>query len=124
MTKLILKHKDDYDKACKRKFDPKKRRMVDTKPKEGFISKAIREYFSDLKTISSLDQKFRNAHEYARRCYQKYGNLDDLDDVISSGPSKKRCRAEGGGRKSHAPEFRDWLFEWFIGKVFGIFISL
>ena len=88
--------------------------MVLKTPKEGFLAKAVREHFKDLKSASYKDDKFKKALSFARRCYYSYGNPNALDEVGE--PPKKRFRSEGGGRKSQAPEFRDALFEWFIGK--------
>ena len=87
--------------------------MVENRPREGFISKAVRGYYKNLKTISWKDQKFKNASEFARRCHDIFLNYDECEVVE---PSKNRFRCEGGGRKAQAPEFRDMLFEWFIGK--------
>ena len=109
----MAKYKEDYDKSCKKRFDSRRKRMVDSKPPEGFYSKALREYFKDLKNLPSSDPRFKRANEYARRAYEKYGNPDSQEDFE---PSKKRFRSEGAGRKTHAPEFRNELFEWFIGK--------
>ena len=92
----------------------KKKRMVRIIPKEGWMSKAVREYFKDLKDTPSADQKFKNAVRYGWRCYTKYGKSKTAIDFEE--PLKKRRRSEGGGRKTHAPEFRDTLFEWFIGN--------
>ena len=88
---------------------------------EHFLSKAVREYFKDLRNLPSSDPRLLSAVQLARRSHDFYTNSKSTEE---GEPSKKRFRSEGGGRKTHAPEFRDWLFEWFIGKVFGIFISL
>ena len=85
--------------------------MVQCKPKEGFYSKAVRLSFENLKSSNWSDPKFRAAVEFARRSYENIDNFDETEE-----PSKKRFRASGGGRKVHAPEMRDSLFEWFIGK--------
>ena len=110
LAKVVSAHKEIYDKEVSKnnkRFDPKKRRWVTVRPTDGCFSKAVREFFRNLKDVPHNDRKFINAVAFARRCYESYQNSDDE-------PSKKRFRREGGGRKAHAPEFRDELFEWFI----------
>ena len=117
--------KDDYDKKCanaKKKYDPKSKKWVKDLPREGYVSKAVRGYFKNLKNMPSTDQKFKNALRYAQRCLKIYEHQKQ-NDAIEEEPSKKRFRSEGAGRKAQAPEVRDALFEWFIGN-FGISISL
>ena len=43
-------------------------------------------------------------------------NSEEIVDGEHSEQSKKRFRKIGGGRKAAAPEIRDSLFTWFIGK--------
>ena len=92
--------------------------MVKVIPPEGYLSKAVRKHFDDLKNAPNRDPKFKSALEFARRCHEKY------EDGTLEEPAKKRFRSEGAGRKVVAPEFRDQIFEWFIGKIifFGTFI--
>ena len=113
------KHFDE--KGPTKKWDQKKRKIVETNPSVGFVSKAVREYYSDMKTKKSTDPEFLKAKSYARRCFETYGDAESLDDLASrEEPAKKRFRAEGAGRKPQAPEFRDQLFEWFIDVRTGL----
>ena len=50
------------------------------------------------------------ALKFAKRCYEKYL----AKDFEGEGPSKKRFRESGGGRKRKAPEVREAMFEWFV----------
>ena len=109
LAKVVAKCKEQYEKEIKKRWDPKLKRVVMSKPREGFYAKAVREFYSDLKTAHYSDEKFKKALAYATRSFNAYRNEDGE-------PSKKRFRIEGGGRKAHALEFRDMLFEWFIGK--------
>ena len=110
LAKVVERCKKSYEEECS-----KKRRMVKTKSRDGFYSKAVREYFDDLKNEPSSSSKMRNAIIHARRAYEKFGDSADIEVEVEE-PSKKRFRSHGAGRKSQAPEFRDELFEWFIGK--------
>ena len=113
----MAEFKTSYDQDCKRKrWDPKNKKWVQPKPKEGYATKAVRKYYKDLKDLPSTDKRLKSAIEFARRSFAKYGNSENIEEE----PSKKRFRSEGGGRKAHAPEFRDELYEWFIGMNFSI----
>ena len=130
LAKFVAECKKEYEEGKgKRRWDVKSRKMVRSIPKEGFVSKAVRKYYKNLEKVPSSDNNFKNALYMARRAYNQFENPDskDDDDSFESGPSaKKRFRREGAGRKCLAPEFRDLLFEWFIGKLSfcNIFISL
>ena len=109
MRETLASCKAEYDEESKKKrFDSKKRKMVFVTPKEGFLSKAVRKTFRNLQNVPNTDQKFQNAYQFARRCFYEQNENSEEE------PSKKKFRREGGGRKSHAPEIRDELFEWFI----------
>ena len=115
LGKIVAELKETYDIQCKKKqWDSKRGKWVVSKPKEGYLSKAVRGHFRNLKKLPSSDQKLVNAVQYARRCYDVYTKNARFD---AEEPSKKRCRREGGGRKAQAPEFRDSLYQWFIGKL-------
>ena len=90
--------------------------MVNIIPKQGFMARAIREYYKDLEKVPHNDRTFQNALRHGWRCYNKYQQTSENGLEEFEEPSKKRFRKEGGGKKAHAPEFRDSLFEWFIGK--------
>ena len=116
LAKIVLECKKDYDLECaKKRWDSKKKKFVQKAPKEGYVSKAVRQYYSNLKNMPSTDQRFKTALVYAKRCMDKYEESGDLDEFEE--PSKKRFRSEGAGRRVHAPDFRDLVFEWFIGKL-------
>ena len=53
--------------------------FVNVPPKGGYISKAIRLYYSDLESMPSKDPLFRKAIHYAQRCFVKFG--DPLTEV-------------------------------------------
>ena len=51
----------------------------------------------------------KNACKYAKGCVEKLKNGDFEDGV-----PKKKFRSVGGGRKAHALEVREELFQWFV----------
>ena len=81
-------------------------------PKEGYVSKALRTFYKDLKDKKWSDPDFRKAKAIADRAV---AILDDLKtEVELSKPKGKNFRKEGGGHKPQATEIRDALFNCFI----------
>ena len=115
LAKIVAKYKEEYENQTIKRYDSRRKRWVTSTPKDGVYSKAVRAFFVDLKDASFADDEFKKAVSYARRCFENYGNPDAQNDLEE--PSKKRFRAEGAGRKTQAPEFRDELFQWVIGKL-------
>ena len=89
-------------------WNNKRKIHVETKPKQGFIAKAVRLFYSDLANAKNNDPEYENACKFASRCYQKHIS-NEFEE-----PSKKRFRESGAGRKAEAPEVREALFDWFI----------
>ena len=77
--------------------------------KHGYLTKAVRSFYSNLSNAKSDSQEIKKACKLAKRCYEKL-ERGDFED----GTSSKKFRSSGGGRKSRAPEVRDALFQWFI----------
>ena len=95
LAKIVAKCKEAYDeevKKCEIKWCIRKRKYIQTVPKEGFLSKAVREHFPDLRTAKSSDPKLKCAISLARRCYE---NREKLEQE----PSKHKFRCAGAGRK-------------------------
>ena len=60
-------YKDEYDKqtaagANKVNFNSKKRKYAQIKPKEGFVSRAVREFYPDFKKLANDDATFSKAN--------------------------------------------------------------
>ena len=113
---LIEKHKNEFDAECerlkgKKHWDSKRKRHVESFPQQGYIAKAVREFYSDLKTAKNSDRDFDCAVKMAQRCFESLKRRQLEPDA---GPAKKKFRQSGGGRKSKAPELRDELFQWFL----------
>ena len=110
LLKVIKKNKLIYEESNATYFDPKRKKRVVKKPKEGYISKSIREYYIDLKDVPSKDPSFQKARKMAERCL-----VDGLGDVGVVGPSSaKKFRQAGAGRPTKAPEVRLAMFDWFL----------
>ena len=76
---------------------------------QGFIAKAVRQFYGDLKDVKSNDVDFVPAVKLA---WRSYNEIDSLRDPSSCPP--KKVRSQGAGRKRKAPEVRISLFNWFI----------
>ena len=115
-SKLVEKHKKEYDKVVKAlqgkiHYTYKRKKHVPIKPKQGFLSTAVWEFYSDLADVKRDDNNLNKAIKFAKRCYEKYLN----DEFVDEEPPKKRfCERGGGGRKCKAPKVREAIFQWFI----------
>ena len=122
--KLALKYKQEYEEKIKEQkslpkvWDSRRKKMisrVSTQTGGGFLAKAAREVFPELKEVKHDHPELQNAVKLAKRALEileKKTTEDDDDSQPSS--SKKRCREEGGGRKKKVPGVRLALFDWFI----------
>lgn len=90
-------------------WDNKRKRHVQDVPKLGYITKAVRTFYSNLKDVKSDSPQIKNACKLAKRCLDKLKNGEFEDGV-----AKKKFRSVGGGRKYRAVEVREALFAWFI----------
>ena len=113
LANCVRRHKQEYEDELakwipKKVYDPKQkiRLRVAKPPAPNFHSKAVRDFYPNLRNAKWNDPIFRRALEMARRCLKA--------DVEDKEPPKKRYRREGGGSKKKAPEVREALFEWFI----------
>lgn len=111
LGQLVSECKDTYEKALKESklVRNKNGKWVSSVPRDGFISKAVRLFYENLRNKDSDEQIFTNAYHLARRCLKEYKETDYLEE-----PDRKRRRKVGGGRKKKAPEVREALYEWFI----------
>ena len=114
LAKVLEKCKKQYDEEVeknhgKTKCDNRRKRHVAVKPKQGFYSKAVRKFYTDMKDVPNDHPDFQRAIKLATR---SFGNIADLRDPASR-PVKK-ARASGDGRKRKAPEIRSTLFSCFV----------
>ena len=90
-------------------WDAKRKCHVPGQPKQGYLTRAIRSFCSNLSEAKSGSQEIKNACKLAKRRYEKLEKGDSEDGIAS-----KKFRTTGGDRKSRAPEVRKALFQWFI----------
>ena len=114
LCKLIEKCKiihENYMKKSKRHFNKQKKIWQKKGNVEGFISKGVRLFYTDLKGLKSTDKNFTNARQMAGRAFKKF---EKEGANCFAEPPKNRFRVSGAGPKTKAPEVRFGLFDWFI----------
>ena len=114
LVKVVQKCKKQYDEEVeknhgKTKYNYRRKRHVAVKPKWGFYSKAVREFYTDTKDVPNDHPDFQRAIKVPARAFE---NIADLRNSASH-PVKK-ARASGGSRKRKTPEIRSELFSWFV----------
>ena len=114
LAKVVGKYKKEYDEEVeknhgKTKYSYRRKRHVAVKPKWGFYSKAVWEFYTDVKDVPNDHPDFQRVIKVVTRAFE---NIADLRDPASS-PVKK-ARVSGGGRKRKAPELRSALFSWIV----------
>ena len=87
---LVKKHKDEYDDFVeqnknKTKWDGKRKKYVQIKPKDGYVAKAVRELYTDLQDAKHDDPSFVRALKVASRAFH---DLDQLNDPSLHVPKK------------------------------------
>jgi hypothetical protein len=80
LCKVIEKNKLEYDECIKNPktyYNKKKNKFVPEVPKQGYLSKTVREYYYNLKNLLSTDKLFRKAYAMAARAFEEFekGNL-------------------------------------------------
>ena len=116
LAKLVDKFKMEFDEYMK---NPKKEQNTKTKkwhvvrPTDGYYSKAIRLFYSDIKDLLSSNKRFRQAYDVALRAYKTL-QIGGFEKLELNYPLKNKFRLEGGGCHVKAPGLRAELFEWFI----------
>lgn len=116
LGKLCRKYKEDYDEKVQRHgnhatYNAKRKKHTTPLPQEGYIARAVREYYSDLKDLKHDNPVLVKAIKLGKRCYERQSQ-DAVE--VSAPPAKSKFRQPGGGRKSVAPEVRGALYDWFI----------
>ena len=99
LGQLVLKYKKEYEQSKR------------DKKKQGYIARACREFYSDLKFAKHDDPLLDKATKMAGRALKRV--LDD-PALLEITTSKKKFRAAGGGRKPTFSEVRVQAFEWYF----------
>ena len=79
----------------------------------GYVTRAVREFYSDLKNVKHDDINLKIACKFGKWCYDRLISSENSCE-ISIEPSKLQYRKPGAGRKATIPDVREALFEWFI----------
>ena len=99
LAKLVQQYKEEYENDKSKKQH------------QGYVARAVREFYADLKNAKHDDPRLSKAMKMASRAVKR--KCDDPAGLETTS-SKKSFRATGGGRKVTYPEVRVRLFEWFI----------
>ena len=90
------------------RYDAKRKKHVQVQPSSGFITRAVREFYTDPAKAKNDDPEFCKAVKLASRCLNE---IDQLRDPSTCASIKKRALA--GRRKSKAMEVQA-IFTWFV----------
>ena len=86
---------------------------MNKKPKQGFISAAVRKFYYDLRYALWDDNDYTKAVSLANRCLKDFENGTENVET-----PKNRFRKEGGGRKKQASNIITILELITIGNIF------
>ena len=109
--KYTLDEKDRLGKLVvekKKAFDKLERPGA----QDGYIAKAVREFYPDLRDMKSGSLVFDRAVKLAKRCYAN--EMMNGKDPTRKETSTKKVRRTGGGRKLRVESVRNSVFEWFV----------
>ena len=114
LGQLCQRCKNQYEKQMtndrnKVTFNSKKRKHTEIKTKEGWVSRAVREFCPDFKNLKNDDPIFRKAKAMAERCPKMIQLTDKEPNLIQTNFGQK-----GEGRKVKSPEVGDALYAWYI----------
>ena len=113
--KLCKKYKDEYDAKVEYKkqvnWNDKMKKHTKKLPREGYLARAVREYYPDLQGLKHGDPILVKAVKLGKRCYDQV--VEDKNEV-TEGPSKSKFRQRFGGRQVVALTVREALYKWFI----------
>ena len=110
---LCKKYKDEYDAKVDEykkqvNWNDKMKKHTKKLPREGYLARAVREYYPDLQGPKHDDPILVKAVKLGKRCYDQA--VEDENEVTER-PSKSKFRQPGGGRKVVAPTVREALYE-------------
>ena len=119
LGELCRKYKIEYESEKQQQpsnnCNPKKRKHCQTLPSTGWASRAVREFYADLKEEPNSSQLFRSAKCLAERCLHMVLKADR-----DPKPTKTKFRQPGGGRTVKVQEVRYELYSWFVDIRFSL----
>ena len=92
-------------------YSEKRRKHVKTLSRGGYVARAVREFYSDLKDVKHDNPTLTKALKLGKRCLNQ---VEADEDAVTAPPSKSKYRQTGGGQKLTIPDVRQVLFEWFV----------
>ena len=120
LGQLALRYKADYDAKMKElkdskaiSYNEKRKKHTQRMPAEGYVSRAVRDFYPDLKSKKHNDPQLAAAVKLGKRCYDAALKAEQ-DEEITTPALKSKYRQPGAGRKRVAPEVRQALYDWFI----------
>ena len=118
LGKLSGKHKLEYDEKLNSTsgqvtYNEKSKKHTNQTEREGYVAKAVTEFYSDLKDVKHDDSNLKSAIYLRKRCYEQVTQSKKSVE-INIEPSKSKYRKAGGGRKATIFDVRDTLFDWFV----------
>ena len=114
LVKLCKSYKKEYELSVSENsqivnYSEKRRKHVKTLPGGGYVARAVREFYSDLKDVKHDNPTLTTALKLGRRCLNQ---VEADDDAVTAPPSKSMYLQAGGGRKLTIPDVRQVLFEF------------
>ena len=116
LVKLCKSYKKEYELSVSENsqivnYSEKRRKHVKTLPGGGYVARAVREFYSDLKDVKHDNPTLTKALKLGKRCLNQ---VEADEDAATAPPSKSKYRQAEGGRKLTIPDVRKDLFEWSV----------
>lgn len=118
LGKLCKQYKNEFDAKSTElskkviNYNDKMKKHTKPVPREGYIARAVRDFYPDLRNVKHDDPNLQAAVKLGKRCHEQLSNSESICE-INVQPSSK-YRKPGAGRKTTIPDVREALFSWFI----------
>ena len=119
LGKLCKQYKHEFDAKTAElskkviNYNDKMKKHTKPIPREGYIARAVRDFYPDLRNVKHNDPNLQAAVKLGKRCHEQLLNSESTCK-INVGPSKSKYRKPGAGRRTTIPDLREALFNWFI----------
>ena len=106
LGKLCKSYKKEYELSDSENsqivnYSEKRKKHVKTLPRGGYVAKAVREFYSDLKDVKHDNPTITKALKLVgKRCLNQ---VEADEDGVTATPSKSKYCQTGGGRKLNHP---------------------
>ena len=100
LGKLCKSYKKEYKLSVSENsqivnFSEKRRKHVKTLPSGGYVARAVREFYSDLKDVKHDNPTLTKALKLGKRCLNQ---VEADEGAVTAPPSKPKYRQTGGGQ--------------------------